>query len=196
MCSLFLYLYTYRHIHILLTSWRPLPSEKKFYFEIQQRPYPKYNMMGEPLKIFRQVVAEHWKWSFNIFIKFLACQLKIYQWTICLKQHSFSCQSIIMRVSIYFKSKILPNTKEHYIKESNILANNAAFNLLWKVVLPNTKEQYKKESNTLADSAAINLLQNVILQNTKGQYMRESNTLAVNAAINLLLRYILLDTRQ
>ena len=58
----------------------------------------------------------------------------------------------------------------------------------------NTKEQYMKESDILADNATIKQLQKGILLNTKQQYMKDSNIPAGNATIKQLPRAILLHT--
>ena len=55
------------------------------------------------------------------------------------------------------------------MKESNILVDNAASNLLREEVLLNTKRQSMKESNVLADNGASNLLRGEVLLNTKKQ---------------------------
>ena len=50
----------------------------------------------------------------------------------------------------------------------------------------NTKGQYMKESNILAVNAANNFFRREIWMSIKGQYMKESNILAANAANNFL----------
>ena len=47
------------------------------------------------------------------------------------------------------------NTKGQYMKESNILVGNAAYNSLRMEVLQDTKEQSMKESNSLAGNATM-----------------------------------------
>ena len=50
--------------------------------------------------------------------------------------------------------------------------------------MQDTKGLYMKESNTLAGNVAYNYLIRLVLLNTKGQYMKESNTLVGNVAKN------------
>ena len=74
------------------------------------------------------------------------------------------------------------------MKNSIILADNAAINLLLRYILLDTKEQYMKESNPMQ------AMQNPIWLNTKEKYMKELNILADNATFNLLLKTVLPNT--
>ena len=85
------------------------------------------------------------------------------------------------------------NIKGQYMRESNILAENATMKLPQRQIWLNTKGEYMKESNILAGNVVNNFL---IWFNIKGQYMRESNILAENATIKLPQRQIWLDTEE
>ena len=75
------------------------------------------------------------------------------------------------------------------MKDSIILAGNAAKNFLRRDLLIDTKEQYMKELNALVGYAGNNLLRELWL-NIKGWFMKESNTLVGNAVNNFLRREI------
>ena len=78
------------------------------------------------------------------------------------------------------------------MKESNILAGNVVNNfLIWF----NIKGQYMKESNILVENATINQPQREVWLDTKGEYMKESNILVGNVTIKQLQRVVLLNTR-
>ena len=67
------------------------------------------------------------------------------------------------------------NTKGQYMKESNILVNNANIKQHQKEIMLNTKGQYMKKSNFLVSNAAIKQQQEKVLLNTKGWNINESN---------------------
>ena len=54
----------------------------------------------------------------------------------------------------------------------------------------NTKEEYMKESNILAANVTIEQLRREVWLNTRGEYMKESNIIAGNLTKNLLIRVI------
>ena len=67
--------------------------------------------------------------------------------------------------------KVWTSIKRHYVKESNIPADNVKIKQLISINLLNRKRQLM--SNILARNATIKELKWVVLLNRKGQYMKD-----------------------
>ena len=88
----------------------------------------------------------------------------------------FLQNSILSKILTVGKQQICPP-----VKESIVLAGNAAKNFLRRDLLVFTKGHYMKESNTLMGNLVNNFIRGDIWLSTKGQYMKESNAITTDA---------------